>query len=168
RDGTLVMRVRASRPDFWRGQTFDTWDGRRWTLTDTRTRTVRGTSPLFLPLGVGDVRGESSGFVQTFYIRRPGPNLIFGAAVPAELYFPVDRVYQLHDGTLRAATDIGHGDVYTVVSRRPDVTAETLRAADAGTIRLDDQALGRYTQLPPSTTARVRSLAARVAAGAPA
>ncbi|TML64633.1 MAG: DUF3488 domain-containing protein, partial [Actinobacteria bacterium] len=167
-DGTLVMRVRASRPDFWRGQTFDTWDGRRWTLTDTRTRTVRGTSPLLLPLGVGDVRGESSGFVQTFYIRRPGPNLIFGAAVPAELYFPVNRVYQLHDGTLRAATDIGHGDVYTVVSRRPDVTAGTLRAADsAAGPGLDERSLLRYTQLPSSTTARVRALAVRVAAGAP-
>ena len=37
-DNTLVMRVRASAPDFWRAQSFDTWDGRVWTVSATRPR----------------------------------------------------------------------------------------------------------------------------------
>ena len=47
-DDTLVMRVRSSAPDFWRGQTFDTWDGRSWTLSDARTAVVSNGSPLQL------------------------------------------------------------------------------------------------------------------------
>ena len=27
----IVMRLRAPEPDFWRGQTFSVFDGRRWT-----------------------------------------------------------------------------------------------------------------------------------------
>ena len=40
-DDTLVMRVRASAPDRWRGQTFDRWDGRRWTTSPERPRALR-------------------------------------------------------------------------------------------------------------------------------
>ena len=28
---TLVMQVRAERPSYWVGETFDTWDGQSWT-----------------------------------------------------------------------------------------------------------------------------------------
>src|SRR6476660_7152952 len=56
----------------------------------------------------------SQDLVQTFYVARPGPNLIFGAYVPAQLYFPDRGVFQLSDGTIRAGVELEQGAVYTV------------------------------------------------------
>jgi transglutaminase-like putative cysteine protease len=160
-DDTLVMKVRANRPDFWRGQTFDTWDGRRWTLSDTRERAIRGARPLSLPSRERSFGDEE--LLQTYYIQRPGPNLVFGAYAPSELWFPDNTVFVLSDGTIRAGVELGTGAVYTVVSRRPPVTADMLRAS-GGPVR-EDIAL-RYAG-PPVATERVRRLAESVTAGAP-
>ncbi len=74
-DDTLVMRVRASAPDRWRGQTFDLWDGRRWTTSPERARPIRGATPLELPIGADDsVDAGAEELVQTFYLSRSGPN----------------------------------------------------------------------------------------------
>jgi transglutaminase-like putative cysteine protease len=161
-DDTLVMKVRASQPDFWRGQTFDTWDGRRWTLSDTRERAVRGRRPLSLPS-----RETASGddeLLQTFYIKRPGPNLVFGAYAPSELWFPDNTVFVLSDGTIRAGVELGAGAVYTVASRRPAVTADLLRATTGQPVRED---IARRYAVPPVATERVRRLARTVTASAP-
>ncbi|MEY2567840.1 MAG: protein-glutamine gamma-glutamyltransferase [Actinomycetota bacterium] len=161
-DDTLVMKVRASRPDFWRGQTFDRWDGRRWTQSDTTTQPVQGGRPLMLPSGGGLPGGDD--LLQTFYVQRPGPNLIFGAYAPAELYFPDNIVFALSDGTVRAAVELGQGAVYTVVSRRVPATAQLLRATDGAPV--PDALATRYAQAPV-VTARVEQLARAVTANAP-
>jgi transglutaminase-like putative cysteine protease len=166
-DNTLVMRVRASAPDRWRGQTFDRWDGRRWTTTPERPQPIRGPAPLELPIGADDsVDAGAQELVQTFYVARSGPNLIFGAYVPTQLYFPDRGVFQLADGTIRAGVELQQGAVYTVVSRRPPVTAEGLRRSDTllrpGTFPV----AARYLQLP-SIPERVRALAASVTANTP-
>ena len=160
-DDTVVMKVRASQPDFWRGQTFDVWDGRRWTLSDTRERSVRGGRPLTLPS-----RESSAGdaeLLQTFYIQRPGPNLVFGAYAPSELWFPDNIVFVLSDGTIRAGVELGAGAVYTVVSRRPAVTADLLRATEGLPVRED---IARRYATAPVATDRVRALARSVTASA--
>jgi transglutaminase-like putative cysteine protease len=163
-DDTLVMKVRAPGPDFWRGQTFDVWDGRNWTLSDDRPRAVRGERPLQLPpLGSG-ARVAGQEFVQTYYVERPGPNLVFAANEAAELWFPDNIVFVLSDGTIRAAVEMGEDAVYTVVSRRLKVTADLLRRVDNGQIR--DEVRQRYTQLPDLTD-RVRGLAQSITANAP-
>jgi transglutaminase-like putative cysteine protease len=161
-DDTLVMKVRASRPDFWRGQTFDRWDGRRWTQSDTTPAPVRGERPLSLPNEV--LPFGSNELLQTFYVQQPGPNLVFGAYSPSQLWFPDNIVFVLSDGTIRAAVELGKGAVYTVESRRVPVTADMLRAT-SGTPMPDDIAT-RYAEMPPST-ARVRDLARSITAGAP-
>ena len=165
-DNTLVMRVKAPAPDFWRGQTFDHWDGRRWTQSDVRPRALRGDAPIDVPPTAGDDRlAAGSDFVQTFYVARGGPNLVFGAYQPAQLYFPDRAVFQLHDGSLRAATELPGGTVYTVVSHRPAVTPDALRAA--GSEPPPTNLGARYHELPASTTDRTRTLAAEVTSGAP-
>ncbi len=167
-DNTLVMRVRASRPDFWRGQTFDVWDGRRWRISTEEATEVRGRGPLEVTPPPEDrfVQYLGKPFVQTYYLERSGPNVVFGAYKADLLYLPVSSVFTLSDGTIRTGVELGAGTVYAVVSRRPDVTAKLLRSAPAGDPRLPSSFLDRYTRLP-EVPPRVRALAQEITAHAP-
>ena len=166
-DNTLVMRVRAARPDFWRGQTFDRWDGRQWKLSDTRERAIGGDAPIDIPTPSDRAPVFSdSDLVQTFYVERPGPNIIFAAPHPQQLYFADNRVFVLSDGTMRSGVELERGAVYTVISGRATVTADALRfSAVRSRYDTPQPVLDRYTQLPDTLPARVRELAARVTAG---
>jgi transglutaminase-like putative cysteine protease len=166
-DNTLVMRVRASKPDFWRGQTFDVWDGRRWTLSTERSRVLSGGSPLGVPAVPGEAGlPPGSELVQTYYLEQTGPNVIFGANRVTRLYFPDPRVFQLPDATLRAGVALQGKAAYTVVSSRPAVTEEILRAADLDPAGVPPAIAARYLALPP-VPARVSQLARRLTASAP-
>lgn len=164
-DDTLVMRVRADRPDFWRGQTFDTWDGRVWRQRDQRVRPTGGDLPIELA-GAAEDRAAGSGgrdFVQTVYVEEAGPNLLFAAYAPKRVYFSDRRVFEMSDGTIRTAVHLPEESVYTIVSRRAPVTEDLLRASGGGQMGADDPALvARYTQLPDDVPGRVRDLADRL------
>lgn len=167
-DNTLVMRVRSSRADFWRGQTFDTWDGRRWTLADDRTRNLRSdVLPLEIPATPTEAKFGGNELVQTFYLERPGPNLIFSAYAPHRVYFADRQLFQLPDGTLRAGVDLGGETVYTVISLRPAVTEQILREASDIGGGVPEEITRKYLQLPADLPARVRQLAADVTRSAP-
>ena len=173
---TVVMRVRAAKAALWRGQTFDVWNGRTWTNSD-QACTVRRSSPCTesldgpLPIPVppptegGFEFTHGSELVQTFYVVKPGPNLVFGAAPISELYFPDRPVYELPDGTVRAGVDVGQGTAYTVVSRPPAVDAAALRRAD-GNFHGTPPAIARRYAAPPVITPRVRDLAQQATASA--
>lgn len=167
-DNTLVMRVRAASPDYWRAQSFDTWDGRVWRASRTRPTVVRGNQPIALPRADDDGPAfgivETDELVQTYYVERSGPNAIFAAATPTKLYFSDRAVFQLPDGSLRAGVQLDQGSVYTVVSRRWLATADALRASDP--TQVPQSIRVRYAE-DPVTTARVRELAAAVTADAP-
>jgi transglutaminase-like putative cysteine protease len=165
----VVMRVRAPAPDFWRGQTFERWDGRTWFASEDRG-TFR-TGPVMEVTGFdGDPRVPLSDdeLVQTYFLEVPMPNLVFAAYRPTRLYLDAG-VWMRPDGGLRADTTLPDGAVYTVVSRRVPVTADDLRRQGApgaprlGALWADDE-MDRYLQLPDSTTERVRSLALAVTA----
>lgn len=170
-DETLVMRVKASRPDFWRGQSFDQWDGRRWRQSDKTPTPTQGEVPIDLRGAPEDraagILDSGRDFVQTVYVEQPGPNLIFAAYAPARVYFSDRTLFELDDGTVRTAVQLPEGAVYTVVSRRTPVTAELLRASDRRPLDLAPALRARYTQVPSGTPARVTDLAAEVTAGAP-
>jgi transglutaminase-like putative cysteine protease len=162
-DDTLVMRVRSAAPDFWRGQSFERWDGRRWTAADDDPEPVLGGTPFQLPA----VRAGSDELVQTYYVEREGPNLVFGAMNPAELYLAESGVFVLPDGTIRTSAHLPEGTVYTVVSRRVPATAELLRSVSGPDAPRPPAAVAaRYLQLP-DVPERVRALARDVTAGAP-
>ena len=169
-DETVVMRVRATAPDFWRGQTFDVWDGRTWKVGRDEPEPIRGGAPIDIPVGREDVLvRRGSDFVQTYYLDQAQPNLIFGAYAITELYFPDNTVFQLPDGTLRAGVGLGDGAIYTVVSHRPPVTADVLRSAGLVSVTgtgLSDEMAAQYLQLP-EVPERVRDLAREVTADAP-
>ena len=168
-DDTLVMRVRAAAPAFWRGQSFDRWDGRNWTSTLAPATALRGNPPISLAAPDGaSLRDER--FVQTYYVVKPGPNMIFAASSAIELYFADSTVYRLADGSLRAGVLLDSGAVYTVVSRQPAATVAGLAAAGAGRFPaagLSAAQARRYLQLPDTTSDRVRELARHVTASAP-
>lgn len=169
-DDTIVMRVRASKPAFWRGQSFDVWDGRQWTATDETPKLMRG-SPVRVPTRDDLLWRSGEDFVQTFYLRTPGPNLVFGADQPREVYFPDTGVFVLSDGTMRSAVALEADAVYTVVSQRASVS-ETALAGWANftkvpTDGLSDDEIERYLQLPDTLPQRVRDLAEEVTADQP-
>lgn len=176
---TVVMRVRAARPDFWRGQTFDTWDGRAWTQSepDSSARRIRGGSPLDVPLRPDDgYAAPGAEFVQTFMLEEATPNLVFGAYDVRRVQLPDDTLFQMSDGTLRTAVALGRGAVYTVVSSRPDVSAASLRVSDdwyrslagrdRGTV-LPAELRQRYTALPAEFPTSLRALSDEITARAP-
>jgi transglutaminase-like putative cysteine protease len=170
-DETLVMRVKAGRPDFWRGQSFDTWDGREWKQSDVSPAAVRGDAPIELRGAPEDREGGildiGSDFVQTVYVEQQGPNLIFAAYAPYKVYFTDRALFELNDGTVRTGVQLPEGAVYTVVSRRAPVTEELLRQSDASRTRLGPALQARYTQLPRNLPRRVVDLAQRVTVDAP-
>lgn len=164
-DETLVMRVRASEPAFWRGQTFDTWDGRTWTQSDPDTQQISEPNPKRLPGTSGDTGFGGEAFVQTFYLETPGPNLVFGAYRVTDVHIADGSVFHMSDGTIRTGVEMGAGAVYTVVSSRFGVTESLLRNADPRRIGVPDEIADRYLQMPADMPQRVIDLAAAVTAG---
>lgn len=167
-DDTLVMRVRASAPDFWRGQTFDVWDGRIWRVSDDRPTTINNHQPIGIPRVAADGAVQSAlntdELIQTYYLTEIGPNAIFGANRPTKVYFPDRTIFQNQDGTLRAGVRLDPGAVYTVVSNRTLVTEAALRTTYPD---LTPEAITAQYAQPPKMTDRVRELAHRITATAP-
>ena len=166
----VVMRVRAPEPDYWRGQTFAEFDGRRW-LAD-RDDGVRKSGPnIDIPSTVGDIGlardVEVDQFVQTYHLDVDMPNLIFHADRAVRVIVDAD-VWVRPDGALRASTIMPAGSIYTVVSARTRVDDQLPRRQGLIGDRLTErgrQALYRYLEPPPSTTAETVALANTLAAG---
>lgn len=166
----VVMRVRATAPDYWRGQTFARFDGRTW-FADTDPGDLREGPQIEVPAGRGDIRFADDvvveEFVQTFFLETDMPNVVFHAYRPTRVVVDAD-VWTRADGALRASTVLPEGSIYTVVSARPLVDAGLLRRqGDLGARlnRLGQEILAPYLEVPPSTTAETVALADRLAAG---
>jgi transglutaminase-like putative cysteine protease len=166
----IVMRVRAPEADFWRGQTFATFDGRRWHADEDRG-TRHGGPNIDIPRALGDVADDRvvpvDRFVQTFYVEADMPNVIFAAYRPTQAIVDAD-VWTRADGAIRASTVLTEGAIYTVVSARPRVTAEQLRGdglIGARLTRFGQQVMARYLDVPASTTPETIALADQLAAG---
>jgi transglutaminase-like putative cysteine protease len=166
----IVMRVRAPEPDFWRGQTFSTFDGRRWSVDDDPGVRRQGPDVLLDP-AFGDVSdpviAPTRELVQTFYVEFDQPNMLFAAYRPERVVVEGD-VFARADGALRTDVVLTAGAVYTVVSQRTLVTPEILARQGRVEQRLTDlgrQAFDAQLTVPPSTTARTIDLADQLAAG---
>lgn len=165
-DNTIVMRVRASETGFWRGQSFDSWDGQKWVSTFEKPKLLQGDGSSIAvprPADTPQLRVPTKELVQTVYLQQPGPNLIFGASTIQRVYFADRSVFVLPDGTLRSAVGLGKGGVYTVLSERPVVSASHLIAIDdAPSSGLTESDARRYLQLPASLPERVSALASEL------
>ncbi|WP_426573690.1 transglutaminaseTgpA domain-containing protein [Aquihabitans sp. McL0605] len=155
----VVFTVDTDRATYWRGETFDVWDGRRWTRSDSSSAPLPADGrPV---ISADDLGGSGSDVVdQRFRMRADYADVIYAAptAVKVEVDGPVRQVT---GGTLLTAP-LGPGATYSVQSRRVAYTPELLRSLD-GAIPADVSAT--YAQAPV-TTDRVRKAATQVTAGA--
>jgi transglutaminase-like putative cysteine protease len=154
----VVMTVDSDRATFWRGQTFDVWDGRTWTRSDDRFIPMAG--PDAPQLGADDLGARGTDVVeQRFRIEAPFADVVY--AVPTAVEVQIDRpVRQRADGTLVSAP-LGRGATYSVTSRRNSLTVEQLRSA---TGEIPAAVREQYAQEPVMTD-RVRQAAQEITAG---
>jgi transglutaminase-like putative cysteine protease len=171
-----VMRVRASRPSFWVGQTYDTWNGESWTqsapVTGKGVTQLETGSPFQIPLSVDQQAVDAAGStdVQTFYLAQSGPNLVFHADNAQRVYLQSRSLFLTGDGTIVSAASMGAGTVYTVVSDDITATPSQLEASTAPSPssgqpdQLSPALRARYLQLPRAYP-HVASLARQITAG---
>jgi transglutaminase-like putative cysteine protease len=164
----VVFTVGARRGTFWRGETFDLWDGRAWRRADPRSQTLVGDgAAVSVPVDRfddGALTGEA--MRQTFHIRTEFSDVVFAAPSPV-LVETANRLGGRPDGTVVAFGGFGKGAVYTVTSRSALPTADELRAADSKPVPAE--VLDRFAQgsgVTTRTTNRVRALALRITAPA--
>jgi hypothetical protein len=173
----VVMRVRATQPSFWIGQTYDNWDGQSWSQKEepARGKGVRelsSGSPFTIPLGSDQAADLAAGTtnVQTFYLAESGPNLVFHADNASRVYLQSQHLFLTGDGTIVSSTSMGAGTVYTVVSADNTATAEELRRSTVPPSpnqigpSLTPSQVQDYLQLPV-VDPRVTALARQVTAG---
>ncbi len=167
----VVMRVRAPAADFWRGQTFTEFDGRRW-YADTEAGLLQQGPNIDIPASFGDTAADDSlaydELVQTFHLEVDMPNLLFHAYRPTSVVLD-SNLWSRADGALRASTTLPAGSVYTVVSTRPVVDAAVLRSRGHVDERLNERgraAFQRHLTVPLSTSPETIALANQLAAGA--
>jgi transglutaminase-like putative cysteine protease len=160
----VVFTVDAPRGEFWRGETFDEWNGQVWTQSEPGPRQLphdgNTTTITPDPNDIGARTGTS--MRQTFHLQSGFSDVIFGAPSPVSV--ETDRsVQQRDDGTVSVAEPFGNGATYTVTSRSVVSTPASLRAADA--LPVPDTVRRQFAG-PLRTTERVRLLARRVTASA--
>jgi transglutaminase-like putative cysteine protease len=159
----VVMLVRAQRPSYWVGETFDHWSGQSWSATIASARPLREESPFVLPLPVGD-RPQGRLDLQTFYVESSTANLVFHAESAAEIWFPTSKVFYSDDGTIISPIGLGQGAIYSVESQVNAASAADLRHAST-TTNLPPTTEDDYLQLPHAYP-KVKALSEKVTAGA--
>ncbi|MFA9563416.1 MAG: DUF3488 and DUF4129 domain-containing transglutaminase family protein [Acidimicrobiales bacterium] len=165
-----MMRVWADRPDFWRGQTFDRWDGRFWTASDTTTVRLEAENPMHPLPGVGDVAVSALSeptvsSSQTYELVGAGTDVVFAAYRPVELISSQWSWSRVEDGSI-VSDWMPAGSVYEVQSERVAVTPDLLRRQDPTAAELPSVMAARFLD-EGAVTDRVRALAEEITADAP-
>jgi transglutaminase-like putative cysteine protease len=159
----IVFTVDSDRRTFWRGETFDLWDGRTWTRSEPQRYAVAPDGTV-LP-GVDDlgVNGDDE-FTQRIRIEADFADVVYSASSPVRVEAR-RALAQRFDGTLSTAGfAMGRGATYTVTSRRTALSPELLR--EAGRQPAPEALAARYAA-EPTATPRVLEAARQVTEGIP-
>ncbi|MFZ2057510.1 MAG: transglutaminaseTgpA domain-containing protein [Acidimicrobiales bacterium] len=183
----VIMRVRADRPGYFLGMTYDTWDGRNWKRSPPTARIVQLTtgSPFdvssvlssfdqaqgqmgggMVPGLYGDELGSGPANIQTFYVAQPIANLLFATPDPTEVYFPEHSLIVGADDSMRSTIAMTPGTVYTVVSTDTALAPSVLAKARPLQSSQMPAALGPDLELPPGRYERVAALARQIVTAA--
>lgn len=162
-DDTVVLRVRATRPAFWRGLAFDEYTGTSWRMSDRSVEEFSSTEPRIVPRYSADEPwpAGSEQVVQTFYVEAQQPNVVFGAYRVTEVFFPASGIAVDRYAGLRSPVPLEAGIIYSVISRVPAPAPGMLQRNDT---TVSDSIRERYLVLP-SIPKRVRDLAAQLTQG---
>ena len=162
----VVMRVQSNRADYWRGMSFDVYNGQSWSMTHPMRlkRLGQGQNPLWVrqtaQLKQNVVPRER--LIQTYYIEKDQSNLVFHAAYAELVYFPTTYLLMDLYGGLRSPIELFEGTVYTVISEVPIFDTSKLaniRWEQALNPMPSQEQPSEYKQLPASLPARVKALA---------
>ncbi len=183
----VIMQVRADRPGYFLGMTYDTWDGQNWRRSPPTARIMElktgspfevGSALSSLAEGAahgggGTVPGPSDeelGFgpvnVQTFYVTQSIANLLFATPDPTEVYFPEHSLIVGADGSIRSTIAMTPGTVYTVVSADTELAPAVLARIQAPRSPAVPAALEPDLELPPGRYGRVAVLARQIVSAA--
>jgi transglutaminase-like putative cysteine protease len=160
----VVFTVDAPRPEFWRGEIFDEFDGQVWTRSDDRRQQLPRVGDAYRLLLDPHDEGAHNGVEtrQTFRIETGFSQLLFAA--PSAVEVRSDQVIVGRpDGTALVDGGFGKDAVYSVTSRSTLATEADLRASSSEVPR---DVRTRYAAAP-ITTDRVRALAEEITAGQP-
>ncbi|MCP4227046.1 MAG: DUF3488 domain-containing transglutaminase family protein, partial [Actinomycetia bacterium] len=135
----IVLRVRADRPLYWRGTTYDQWDGRHWT-SSVETRVVNWFDPgVSLPAAVIDEAEQAvvvaaelpppTRVTQRFQLERSGLDVLLGGWQISSLWTTGREAVLGADGSVRVES-LGAGATWTVESSIVAATEDDLRRAD--------------------------------------
>jgi hypothetical protein len=167
---TVVMQVRADRPTFWVGETFDRWHDNSWSSSAPpgSEAVLDQGSPFQIPpardIDASAFGGSESSDLQTFYINNAVADLVFHAETARQVWFPATHLYYSRDGSIVSPVGLGHGAIYTVES---DITTPAPAALQAAgdPLQADPTLVSDFTQLDGSY-AQVHQLAQSITEGA--
>ena len=128
------------------------------------TEPVAGGAPSRFQLS--NVAGAEN--VQTFYVERSLPNILFATSEPWHIYFPSHDLVFGCDNSIRSTIAMTPGTVYTVISQDSEATPAQLRGVPATPLTAAERAMFRPDlQLPsPDPYARVQALTRSIIARA--
>ena len=163
----IAFRVRAPQAALWRAESFDSFDGTKWTSSDTATQALIGgwdSVALQLPADVSVMNEgimKMNHMVQTFYIDTPQPNVLFAAGIISQVYFPSSGLRVDSSASVRSPILLDRGLIYSVISDVPEPSPLELRQVSGQpSSRMD-----RFLQLPSDLPSRVGTLASQITAG---
>lgn len=175
----VVLRVRAAQPRYWRGVTYDEWDGRRWRATGPTRSVTWASEVLHLDPGAGDpvAGGPGAGPAaagappaareeQVFTAVAGGLDVLVAAWRPVEVTAGVRSAVVGDDGSLQLDAPIGAGATWRVVSEVVSPSADDLRRADPGQLPAGSAVLARYAvedDVDPRVAELARTITADVA-----
>ncbi|MBT9585705.1 hypothetical protein IV102_20360 [bacterium] len=156
-DHQRVFQVRTNVSCYFRGLTFDTYDGRFWSQSSPELRTLNVENP---PFSFSPTASNPSDVVQIFYIDRPLANLVFFSPEAYQVFFPSQILYLDRAGCLRAPFTLDKDMVYSVVSRQAHMTTERLRKLPRRDAEM--RQLSAYLELPKELPDRVVQLTSQI------
>ena len=159
----IVMYVLSPAWSYWRSHSYDTYNGHAWSQSQAAVTMMERKESLHFDIPA-DAQALGDEVVQSYYIARDQSNLVFAAYRPLEVYINSDELALDSGDGLRVGEPIKARTTYTVLSRRPNFSAEALRTA-SGDYPADIAA--RYLQLPANISQRVRDLARQLTANTP-
>lgn len=121
----VVLRVDAERPDVWRAQTFEEWDGRRWVPSPPRPEDQAPGPLVWVPLDEVE-RSPTEQLAQRVRIEAPVAEVVVGAPKAYFFHLPGGAVVS-PDGTVRPTPALGRGATYETTSARSPSTPAMLR-----------------------------------------
>ncbi|MCS6836518.1 MAG: DUF3488 and transglutaminase-like domain-containing protein [Anaerolineae bacterium] len=155
----ILMYVSSPAFSYWRGYAFDRYSDNAWSQASLDLEElVAKDRARFV---VGETKGQT--FVQTFYIARKLPNIVWVGGDPVELFFPTERMGRDSTGGFRVGQILQPGMIYSVIANRVSASEDAMRQSNQRPYPREILAVN--LQLPDTITPRTHDLARQLTRG---